>query len=122
MGNKEIVLRAMNELFHEKDSTAIERYWHKSYQEHNPSMINGHEGLRMLLSVLDSGFKWNPGIIVEENDIVIAQSLVNKWGPVPVILVDIFRLKDGKIAEHWDVIQEEVLALKSAYGNVMTSF
>ncbi|WPR77305.1 nuclear transport factor 2 family protein [Algoriphagus sp. NG3] len=115
MGNKEIVLRAMNELFYEKDSTAIERYWHKSYLQHNPSMKNGHEGLRRLLTVLDSGYEWNPTIIVEENDIVISQSLVNKWGPVPIILVDIFRLEDGKIAEHWDMIQEEVLALKSAY-------
>ena len=39
MNNKEIVLKAMNELFHEKDSTAIERYWHESYQQHNPSMM-----------------------------------------------------------------------------------
>lgn len=47
MGNKEIVLKAMNELFHEKDSKAIERYWHESYIQHNPS-IDDHEGLRNL--------------------------------------------------------------------------
>lgn len=122
MKNKEIVLKAMNELFHEKDSTAIKRYWHESYQQHNPSMINGHEGLRQLLPVLDASFRWKPGIIVEENDIVITHSLVHGWGPVPVIVVDIFRLEDGKIAEHWDVVQEEVPASKSANGNSMTSF
>jgi predicted SnoaL-like aldol condensation-catalyzing enzyme len=76
MGNKETVLKAMNELFHEKDITAIERYWHESYQQYNPSMINGHEGLQNLLPILDSRFKWQPGIIVEENDIVITHSLV----------------------------------------------
>lgn len=122
MKNKEIVLKAMNELFHEKDSTAIEKYWHENYQQHNPSMINGHEGLKQLLPVLDASFKWQPGIIVEENDIVITHSLVHGWGPTPVIVVDIFRLKDGKIAEHWDVVQEEIPASKSANGNSMTSF
>lgn len=122
MKNKEIVLKAMNELFHEKDSTAIEKYWHKNYQQHNPSMINGHEGLRNLLPVLDSNFNWKPGIIVEENDIVITHSLVYGWGSTPVIVVDIFRLEDGKIAEHWDVVQEEIPASKSANGNSLTSF
>ena len=122
MGNKEIVLKAMNELFQEKDSRAIDRYWHVSYEQHNPSMINGHEGLRNLLTMLDGSFNWNPGIIIEENDVVITHSLVYGWGPVPVIVVDIFRLEDGKIAEHWDVVQEEIPALKSANGNPMTSF
>jgi len=122
MTNKEIVLRAMNELFHEKDSEAIERYWHKEYKQHNPSMTDGHEGLRNLLPFLDAGFKWKPGIIVEQGDIVITHSQVHGWGPAPVIVADIFRLEDGKIAEHWDVVQEEVLASKSASGNAMTSF
>lgn len=122
MTNKEIVLKAMNELFHEKDSTAIERYWHENYQQHNPSMGNGHEGLRDLLPVLEAGFHWKPGIVVEENDIVITHSLVYGWGPTPVIVVDIFRMEGGKIAEHWDVVQEAVPANKSANGNAMTSF
>lgn len=121
MRNKEIVLKAMDELFHQKDATAIERYWHEAYLQHNPSMINGHEGLKNLLPVLDPKFKWQPGIMVEENNIVITHSLVHGWGPDPVIVVDIFRLEDGKIAEHWDVVQEETPASKSASGNTMTS-
>lgn len=122
MTNKEIVLKAMNELFHEKDSTAITRYWHEAYKQHNPGMTDGHEGLKKLLPLLDANFKWQPGIIVEQDDIVITHSQVHGWGPVPVIVADIFRLKDGKIAEHWDVVQEEVPASKSASGNAMTSF
>lgn len=122
MTNKEIVLKAMNELFHEKDSTAIERYWHKEYIQHNPEMIDGHDGLKNLLPFLDTNFKWQPGIIVEQGDIVITHSQVHGWRPVPVIVVDIFKLRDGKIAEHWDVVQEETPASKSASGNAMTSF
>lgn len=122
MTNKEIVLKAMDEFFHQRDSSAIDKYWHESYQQHNPSMINGHEGLKNILSILDKDFKWRPGIIVEQGDIVMTHSLVKGWAPVPVIVVDVFRLEDGKIAEHWDVVQEEVPASKSASGNPMTSF
>jgi len=122
MTNKEIVLKAMDEFFHQRDISALNKYWQESYLQHNPSMINGHEGLKNILGILDKDFKWNPGIIVDQGDIVVTHSLVRGWGPVPVIVADIFRLEDGKIAEHWDVVQEEVPASKSASGNAMTSF
>jgi predicted SnoaL-like aldol condensation-catalyzing enzyme len=41
------------------------------------------------------------------------------WGPKPMVAVDIFRVSYGKIAEHWDVMQEEVPAEQSANGNSM---
>ena len=40
-------------------------------------------------------------------------------GTQPVVAVDIFRVANGKIAEHWDVIQEEVPAAQTANGNSM---
>jgi predicted SnoaL-like aldol condensation-catalyzing enzyme len=43
------------------------------------------------------------------------------WAPKPVIAVDIFRIEGGKVAEHWDVMQEEVHASDSANGNSMFS-
>ena len=122
MTNKEIVLKAMDEFFHQRDISAIGKYWEESYLQHNPSMINGHEGLKNILGILDKDFKWHPGIIVEQGDIVITHSLVHGWGSVPVIVVDIFKLKEGKIIEHWDVVQEEIPGSKSASGNAMTSF
>ena len=36
-----------------------------------------------------------------------------------MIAVDIFRLENGKVVEHWDVMQEEVPANESANGNAM---
>ena len=36
-----------------------------------------------------------------------------------MIEVDIFRLKDGKVVEHWDVLQEEVSAANTTSGNAM---
>lgn len=122
MTNKEIVLKAMKEFFVNRDSTAIARYWHESYVQHNPSMINGHQGLRDILEHIEPGFTWEPGIFIESNDLVIAHSKVQGWGPEPLIVVDIFRFENQKIVEHWDVVQLEVPAEKTASGNPMTSF
>jgi predicted SnoaL-like aldol condensation-catalyzing enzyme len=89
MTNKEIVVKAMKEFFVDRDNNAIKRYWHESYVQHNPSMRNGHQGLRDILTSIDPGFKWVPGIFIETNDLVISHSQVHGWGPVPLIVVDI---------------------------------
>ncbi|GAA4917203.1 nuclear transport factor 2 family protein [Mucilaginibacter defluvii] len=122
MTNKEIVVRAMKEFFTERDHSAIERYWQENYIQHNPLMANGHQGLRDLLEHIEPGFRWEPGIFVESNDLVLAHSQVQGWGPSPLIVVDIFRLENGRIAEHWDVVQSEVHSSKTVSGNPMTSF
>jgi len=41
------------------------------------------------------------------------------WGPKPMVAVDIFRIENGKVVEHWDVMQEEVPADQSANGHAM---
>lgn len=41
------------------------------------------------------------------------------FGPKPIIAVDIFRVAEGKLAEHWDVLQEEVPAEATASGRPM---
>jgi predicted SnoaL-like aldol condensation-catalyzing enzyme len=41
------------------------------------------------------------------------------WGPKPLVGVDIFRIVDGLLREHWDVLQEEVPASQTKSGNPM---
>ncbi len=36
-----------------------------------------------------------------------------------MVVVDIFLVKDGKLVEHWDVMQEEVVASATKSGNSM---
>jgi len=63
--------------------------------------------------------KYEPGLVMADGDYVSIHGRYTGWGPKPMIAVDIFRVANGKIAEHRDVMQEEVPAAQSANGNSM---
>jgi predicted SnoaL-like aldol condensation-catalyzing enzyme len=62
---------------------------------------------------------YEPGMAVADGDLVMVHGRYTGWGPKPMVAVDIFRVKDGKVVEHWDVMQEEVSAADTASGNAM---
>jgi len=68
---------------------------------------------------LAKDFKYEPGFVAAEGDLVMVHGRYTGWGPKPMVAVDIFRVADGKVAEHWDVMQEEVPAAQSANGRSM---
>jgi predicted SnoaL-like aldol condensation-catalyzing enzyme len=89
------------------------------YRQHNPEIPNGREAIRGLLGSLPADFKYEPGLAVVEGDYVFIHGRHLGWGPKPMVAVDIFRVENGKIVEHWDVMQEEVPADQTANGNSM---
>jgi predicted SnoaL-like aldol condensation-catalyzing enzyme len=118
--NATIATKALKELFADRDVSAIDRYFVKSgYTQHNPAIPNGTDALRGLIPNLASDFKYEQGMVVSQGDIVMVHTRYTGWGPKPMVAVDIFRIEDGKIAEHWDVMQEEVAAEQSRNGNPM---
>jgi len=119
--NKKLVQRAMTELFQHRDTTAVQRYWGEPYTQHNPAVPNGAAGLVPLVKSLPADFSYEPGMIVAEGDLVMLHGRYNGFGPKPLVVVDIFRVKSGKIVEHWDVMQEDVPASKTKSGNPMFS-
>ncbi|MEV8361584.1 nuclear transport factor 2 family protein [Streptomyces niveus] len=116
--NIDIVLTAMRELFGDKDLTAIDRYWAEPYIQHSPQMPNGLDTLRDTVPRLE-GFSWEPQRIAAQGDLVFTHSIVHGWAPNPVVIVDIYRLDNERIVEHWDVVQDIVTAEESANGNAM---
>jgi predicted SnoaL-like aldol condensation-catalyzing enzyme len=66
-----------------------------------------------------TGLTYEPGMAVADGDLVMVHGRYPGWGPKPMVAVDIFRVEDGKVVEHWDVMQEEVPASASASGNPM---
>ncbi len=119
MSNKDLVKTALMDLYLKRDLTALDRYWDAGYVQHNPRMLNGTDFLKKLVSTLNPEFRYEPGLAVEDGDFVMIHGRYVGWGEKTMIAVDIFRIKDGKLAEHWDVIQEEIPAAQAASGNSM---
>ncbi|MDX8530335.1 nuclear transport factor 2 family protein [Mesorhizobium sp. VK25A] len=108
--NKALVLKAYQELFGDHDLTALDRYWAVNYIQHNPTMTDGRDSVRQLLEKM--GITHWPKQKVEfkrviaEGDLVMTQVVQPKTDAMPeTAIVDMFRVENGKIAEHWDVIQ-----------------
>ncbi|MDJ1640265.1 nuclear transport factor 2 family protein [Streptomyces pakalii] len=116
--NIDIVTTAMRELFVEKDLTALDRYWAEPYVQHSPQLPDGLDTLRAAVPGLE-GFSWDPQRVAAQGDLVFTHSLVHGWGPGPTVIVDIFRLENDRIVEHWDVVQDLVRPEATASGNSM---
>ncbi|MFD8002734.1 nuclear transport factor 2 family protein [Streptomyces mirabilis] len=116
--NKEIVTPAIEELFNQHDLTGVDRYWRDPYTQHNPTMPNGLQTLRDLLSeAVDIHYEMHA--VLADGDLIVLHGRVTGWGPKPVIVEDIFRVDRGKIVEHWDVVHDEVSASETFSGNPM---
>lgn len=119
MNNAELAITAMTELFVNRNFSVISQYWSDNYIQHNPFLPNGHEMLKGWVSGLNPDFKYEPGMVIADGELVMIHSRVSGMMPKTMIVVDIFRVKDGKFVEHWDVMQEEVAAEDTVSKNPM---
>ncbi|MEO5805602.1 nuclear transport factor 2 family protein [Devosia sp.] len=109
--NKALVTKAYQELFGNADLTALDRYWADEYIQHNPSMTDGREAVKSFLQGLGID-SWPTREVkfervIAEGDLVMVQTAQPASGTSPgTVIADIFRVENGKIAEHWDVIQQ----------------
>ena len=117
--NKALVLAGIKGVFIDRDPTGLDRLFSDDYRQHTPSIANGPAAIRAILQNLPPNFSYQPGLVVADGDYVMVHGRYVGWGPKPMVGVDIFRVANGKIAEHWDVLQEEVSAAQSANGNSM---
>ena len=117
--NKALVLAGIKGVFIDRDPTVLDRLFSDDYRQHNPQIPNGTAAIKALLANLSRDFKYEPGLVIPDGDYVGIHGRYIGWGPKPVVAVDIFRVANGRIAEHWDVMQEEVPAAQSANGNSM---
>ena len=118
MDHIEFVKTALTEVFINKNLAALDKYWSDHYIQHNPMVGNGREALKGLISAMPD-LKYEMGLVTGSGDFVMAHGRFTGFGPKPLIAVDIFRIQDGKLAEHWDVLQEEVPADQTASKNPM---
>src|SRR5258708_1581893 len=115
--NKAFVREAFETLFNKRDYTAAERFWSSDYIQHSALIEPGRDGLFNLIKSLPPTLKYESTLVVAEGDYVLLHGRFSGFGlPVNWIVVDIVRLEEGKLKEHWDVIQDEASKASSKSG------
>ena len=115
--NKALVLEAFDTLFNKRDYTTAEGFWSDRYIQHSAHIPPGREGLFGLVRSLPDALRYENQLIVAEGDYVIAHGRFTGHGrPAAWIAADVVRFEDGKLAEHWDVLQDEASKAESVSG------
>ena len=115
--NKAIVLEAFDTLFNKRDYEKAAEFWSPEYLQHSAHIAPGRDGLFNLVRALPDTLRHESGLIVAEGDFVMLHGRFSGNGqPRALITIDIVRMKNGRLAEHWDVWQDEVSAADSRSG------
>jgi predicted SnoaL-like aldol condensation-catalyzing enzyme len=115
--NKALVLEAFDTLFNKRDYAAAGRYWSPHYIQHSAHIEPGRDGLFNLVKNAPATMKYENGSILAEGNLLMLHGRFSGIGqPANWIVVDIVRLEDGRLAEHWDVIEDEATRESSKSG------
>jgi len=108
--NKKTVVAFYESAFGGNPERAVADHVGDGYIQHNPQAENGPEAFTGFVNYLRGEYpdlRLEIKRIIAEGDLVITHSpLVLSPGQAGRALADFFRLENGKIVEHWDVIQD----------------
>jgi acetyl esterase/lipase len=115
--NKAFVIEAFDTLFNRRDYTAAEAFWSPDYIQHSAHIAPGRGGLFDLVRSMPAEFRYEHQLVVGDGDHVLLHGRFSNHGlPASWVVVDVVRIADGKLAEHWDVIQDEAIEAESRSG------
>jgi predicted SnoaL-like aldol condensation-catalyzing enzyme len=120
--NKNIVQSWSELAFNQrKPEEAVAKYLGPHYRQHNPGAADDPEafiGYVKWFARTYPDFRMESKRIIAEGDYVVLHShVIREPNDRGMAVVDIFRFENGKIVEHWDVVQE--IPEKSANDNTM---
>lgn len=123
--NKQIVQEFQNEIFNEKNLTALDKYYSIDLVQHNPQQPQGREGAKQFFAMLFAAF---PDIHAQTDNMVAEDDMVmymNTWTAthkgeffgipptnktITFETAELFRLADnGTIIEHRDVVDRGII-------------
>ena len=108
--NKKSVLEFYEAGLNKKDFDAASKYFGPKYIQHNPGAPDGIEGFKTFVNFLRTKFPNSHSdikkVFADGDHVILHVHAVREPGTLGRAIVDIFRLEDGKIVEHWDVAQD----------------
>jgi predicted SnoaL-like aldol condensation-catalyzing enzyme len=107
--NKAVVIAFYNAALNEKDWEKASKFIGPRYVQHNQAAVDGPEGIKAHIENLKTNFPLNHGDIkraLADGDLVALHIHVKRSPDVlGFAVVDLFRVENGKVVEHWDVVQ-----------------
>jgi predicted SnoaL-like aldol condensation-catalyzing enzyme len=108
--NKRIVAEFYDKALNQKDFEAASAYFGPHYIQHNPTARDGIEGFKAFIQFLREKFPNSHSeikhVYADGDYVILHVHAVREPGTRGLAIVDIFRLVNGKIVEHWDVRQD----------------
>ncbi|MBS6103767.1 ester cyclase [Megasphaera sp.] len=119
--NKAMTEYFWNEVFNKHNTAVIDSMVGSDYKQHSPEFADGKAAFKTGVSDFLKAYPNSTAVVKHigaDGDLVFIHNHIkldkNDRGQAAV---DIFRIKDGKIVEHWDVIQD--IPEKAANDNTM---
>jgi predicted SnoaL-like aldol condensation-catalyzing enzyme len=110
--NLDLVLAMFDQVLGPMDSSAVDRFIAPCYIQHNQGVEPGVGSLKTFLDMIRER---TPEAVHDvkrafvDGDHVTVHYHVRRWpGDTGWAVIDIFRIEDGLIVEHWDVMQDVV--------------
>ena len=108
--NKDIVKNMVADVFIGRNVDAVDTYFTESYIQRNPMLPSGSAVIKKFLSRQAEAEPADarPNEVhrmIGEGDLVATHSTYYNFGETPLVAFDIFRIEDGRIAEHWDNLE-----------------
>lgn len=107
---KERVVEFYDALVNRKDFAAASAFMGKYYRQHNPLVADGPEGLAAFVNFLRTEYpdaRAEVKRVLADGDYVVlhvhSARVPDSRGRA---IIEIFRLEEGRVVEHWDTIQE----------------
>ena len=107
--NKKIIVDFYDKAINQKDFEAASKHLGTRYTQHNPNAADGPEGLKAFLQFLKEKFPASRSeikrVFADGDFVILHVHAVREPGARGTAVVDIFKLENGKVVEHWDVVQ-----------------
>ncbi len=107
--NKKIVVEFYEKGLNQKDFEAAAKYFGPRYTQHNPNAADGPEGFKTFLQFLKEKFPNSRSeikrVFADGDYVILHVHAIREPGTRGNAIIDIFKLENGKIVEHWDVVQ-----------------
>ena len=103
--NQQLVKAGMDGILYQHSEELTRKYFSEDFIQHNPFSA---DGLDHLLVMTQFTFVWEAARWVVEGDLVAYHGMYTSTNPLdpdnPLLCVDLWRIEDGKIVEHWDAL------------------